>query len=121
MVLRRLRSNYVRIVAYLSPKLTHRSFVTSRTEKAEVGLPQFKNADTGRVLLVGVNDRIPGLIEVCPDGGELQAVKQKLAKRLSRLGMSEASIRTYFASGGGGVTPLILPEALAVLERHLNP
>jgi hypothetical protein len=29
-------------------------------------------------------------------------------------------VRAVFASGGGGATPLILPEALAVLEEHLS-
>ncbi len=116
-VLRRLRPRYSRIVGYVSPKLTHRSFLTNRREKAASGIVAHKLTPEGRVALIGVNDREPGLVEVVPSAEELDAVQRALAQRLA--GMSPARVRAYFAGGGGGATPLILPETLAVLERHL--
>jgi len=120
-VLKRLQPDYRRIVGYVSPKLTHRSFLTDEAEKAANSLPRFKQTGQGRVKLVGVNDHQPGLVDVVPSGEEWQSVRQALDKRLSKQPhMTPSRVRAYFASGGGGVTPLILPESLAVLERHLT-
>lgn len=119
-VLKRLRPRYQRIVGYVSPKLTHRSFLSDRQEKVSNGIPTHKLTSEGRVPLIGVNDREPGVVEVIPTAEELDAVRQALARRLSGTpGMTPGRVRAYFAGGGRGVTPLILPEALAVLERHL--
>lgn len=120
-VLKRLQPHYERFVGYVSPKLTHRSFLTDEAEKAANHLPRFKQTAGGRVKLVGVNDREPGLVDVVPGGEEWQAIMRKLETRLSKQpDMTPGRVRAYFASGGGGVTPLILPEALAVLEKHLT-
>jgi len=119
-VLERLRPHYRRVLGYVSPKLTHRSFLTDRREKVFNGIPTHKLTNEGRVPLIGVNDREPGLVEVIPTAEELDAIRQALARRLSGTpGMTPVRVRAYFAGGGGGATPLILPEALAVLERHL--
>jgi hypothetical protein len=108
------------VLGYVSPKLTHRSFLTDRREKVFNGIPTHKFTNEGRVPLIGVNDREPGLVEVIPTAEELDAIRQALARRLSGTpGMTPVRVRAYFAGGGGGATPLILPEALAVLERHL--
>lgn len=118
--LHRLRPHYRRIVAYVSPKLTHRSFLTNRAEKQANGIPRWKATDLGRESLVGVNDRVPGLVDVTPSATELLDIKTELSRRLAEAGEnSPGRVQAYFASGGGGATPLILPEALAVLKRHL--
>lgn len=115
----RLRSRYRCIIGYVSPKLTHRSFLTDNNEKKANGIPLVKQTSRGREPLLGVNQRVPGLVEVIPSAAELQEIKDAVGKRLAAQGEVSASyIQAYFASGGGGETPLILPEALAVLERH---
>jgi hypothetical protein len=112
---------YHRLIGYVSPKLTHRSFLTSRAEKRANGIPLSKRVSGGSVALIGVNDLQPGLVEVVPSPGELESILSALARRLSaEPGMTPARVRAVFASGGGGATPLILPEALAVLEEHLS-
>jgi hypothetical protein len=112
---------YHRIVGYVSPKLTHRSFLTSRLEKRANGIPVSKRVSGGSVALIGVNDRQPGLVQVVPGPEEFVSIQAALARRLSgEPGMTPARVRAYFAGGGGGATPLILPEALAVLEQHLS-
>jgi hypothetical protein len=118
-LLAKFRPAYHRIVGYVSPKLTHRSFLTSRAEKRTNGIPVSKRVSGGSVALIGVNDLQPGLVEVVPSPGELESILSALARRLSAE-PGGARVRAVFASGGGGATPLILPEALAVLEEHLS-
>jgi hypothetical protein len=118
--LSRLRWAYVTVVGYVSTKFTHRSFLTDRSEKAAIGLPAYKLTSEGRVPLVGVNDRMPGLVDVVPSAKELSAIHQTLGERLfQRADMTPGRVRAYFARGGGGATPLILPEMLATLSHHL--
>jgi hypothetical protein len=118
-VLIRLHPCYRRIIGYVSPKLTHRSFLTDNAEKKANGLPLVKQTSKGRESLIGVNQRAPGLVDIVPSATELQEIKEAVGKRLAVQGQVSASyMQAYFASGGGGETPLILPEALAVLEKH---
>ncbi len=120
-VLTRTQASYTRIVGYASPKLTHRSFLSSKEEKSAAGIVRFKRTDQGRIDLIGVNDHNPGLVEVVPSPEDLAEIMERLTKRLMALpGMTPGAVRSYFASGGGGVTPLILPESLEILERHLK-
>ncbi len=119
-VLTRLQPHYRRIIGYVSPKLTHRSFLTDNREKKANGIPLVKQTSRGREPLLGVNQRRPGLVEVVPSAAEFQHIKEALGHRLAAQGEVSASfVQAYFASGGGGETPLILPEALAVLEKHI--
>jgi hypothetical protein len=119
-LLTRFKPYYHRFIGYVSPKLTHRSFLTSRREKRSNGIPVSKQVDGGTIALIGVNDINPGLVEVVPSAEELGRIQEALSQRLSvEPGMTPARVRATFASGGGGATPLILPEALAVLEDHL--
>jgi len=112
--------HYHRFIGYVSPKLTHRSFLTSRLEKRANGIPSTKQVNRESVLLIGVNDIHPGLVDVVPSAEELEEIQRSLSQRLGRkAGMTPARVRATFASGGGGATPLILPEALAALEEHL--
>ena len=47
--------------------------------------------------------------------------RARLAGRLERSGASggEAKVRAHFARGGGGGTPLMLPEVLEILKRRI--
>jgi hypothetical protein len=120
-LLTKFKPAYRRFVGYVSPKLTHRSFLTDRREKRANGIPVSKRVSGGTVALIGVNDRQPGLVEVVPSPEEFERIRSALARRLSAdRRMTPARVRAYFAGGGGGATPLILPEALAVLEEHLS-
>ncbi|HJM41768.1 MAG: DUF5591 domain-containing protein [Nitrospinota bacterium] len=117
----RLRSRYAGIVAYVSPKLTHRSFLASRDEKRAGGLPIFRKVRGKRMDLIGVNDLGPGLVEVLPKAEGFTEARARLAGRLERSGASggEAKVRAHFARGGGGGTPLMLPEVLEILKRRI--
>jgi hypothetical protein len=66
-----------------------------------------------------VNDEAPGLVQIVPSTEEWDEIRTNLAVRLrtTQPGISEAGIRTVFASGGEGATPLVLPESLAILVR----
>lgn len=92
-VLARIRHHYRRVVAFVSPKMTHRSFLTSQREKREAGLPGYRLGLGGRCALLGVNDRVPGLVEVVPKAVEWKEIQ------------------------GPALT---LPAALAVLDRYLQ-
>ena len=109
---------YVARLAYVSPKLTHRSFFTSVEEKRRAGLALSRRTSKGLLRLRGVNDSRPGWVRCVPDEKEIEAVLDRLAKRLP--GRTPRQIKGTFATGGGGVTPLVLPETLAVLGQHLD-
>jgi hypothetical protein len=119
-LLTNLKPFYSQIIGYVSPKMTHRSFLSSAAEKVENHLPCTKQTQMGKVQLVGVNDRAPGLVEIIPKAHELNAIFDRLTERLqTHKKMKPGQVRAYFASGGGGATPLILPESVTVLMRHL--
>ena len=118
----RLRSHYDRIIAYVSPKLTHRSFLTSREEKRANGMPIFRKVGRERLELLGVNDMEPGLVEVLPKAEDFADARAQLARRLrgKNSSISDAQIRSFFARGGGGGTPLMIPEVLGILKPYLS-
>lgn len=117
-VLERIGGLYQAKLAYVSPKLTHRSFVTSAEEKRLAGLPLGRRTASGLQRLQGVNDLCPGMVRAIPDGPEIEAIVEQLGRRFPERTVRQ--VRGYFATGGGGVTPLILPETLAILGQHLN-
>jgi hypothetical protein len=114
----RFGAAYVARLAYVSPKLTHRSFVTSVEEKRRAGLPLGRRTANGFLRLVGINDRRPGRIRAIPDETDIPLILERLARRLP--GYTPTQVKGYFATGGSGVTPLILPETLAVLAERLD-
>jgi hypothetical protein len=122
-VLRRLEPSYERIVAYVSPRLTHRSFLTSAEEKKDGGLRSARRIGSKTHTLEGVNDIHPGLVTIVPTREELERVYVALRQRLEaerRSSVTSSFVRGHFARGGGGATPLALPEALQVLDRYLD-
>lgn len=116
-LLDRFGDAYVARLAYVSPGLTHRSFLTSVEEKRRAGLPLGRRTASGLLRLEGVNDLRPGRVRVIPDEVEIEKILNRLAGRMP--GASPRQVRGFFATGGGGATPLILPETLQVLREHL--
>jgi hypothetical protein len=123
-VLNRLRPHYRKIVAYVSPKMTHRSFLASVEEKRQRGIPITRKTQRGVARLAGVNDLVPGLVTVVPSWAEIQEIVGNLSTRLGACcqdkPLTRQQVRAYFASGGGVATPLVLPETLSVLSRYLS-
>jgi hypothetical protein len=117
-MLERFGDSYLARLAYVSPKLTHRSFLTSVEEKQRAGLALGRRTSRGILRLEGVNDTRPGWVRTIPDEAEIELVLTRLAERLP--GFTSRQVKGHFATGGGGVTPLILPETLAVLGERVN-
>ena len=122
-ILKRLEPRYRRILAYVSPGLTHRSFLSSRAEKRASGLRTARRIAGTMYALEGVNDLHPGLVTIIPTKEELEDIFKAVEARLLAEDPSTTKTRArgYFARGGGGDTPLALPESLETLERYLAP
>ena len=122
-VLKRLGPRYSRIVAYVSPGLTHRSFLSSKEEKKASGISAARRIAGQTYALEGVNDLFPNLVTIVPTEEEwediLKAVEACLLARDHST--TKARVSGYFARGGGGATPLALPESLETLEGYLAP
>jgi len=60
-------------------------------------------------------------VSVIPTKEEFQEILESLEELLrpEEGSITPAKVRGYFARGGGGATPLALPEALQVLDRYL--
>ncbi len=116
-MLERFGDAYVARLAFVSPKLTHRSFMTSVEEKRRAGLALGRQTSQGMLRLVGVNDSRPGWVRCIPDEAEIDAILDRLAERSP--GRTPRQVQGTFATGGAGATPLVLPETLAVLGQHL--
>lgn len=121
-ILDRLRRHYDGILAYVSPRLTHRSFLSSVEEKRASGLRTARRIASATYHLEGVNDIHPGLVTIIPSKEELQEIYDAVETRLrvSDPSVTPAKVRGHSARGGGGATPLALPEALQVLDRYLS-
>jgi len=81
-VLERLRDRYAVIVAYVTPTLTHRSFLVGADERRASGLPAARRVAGRRLPLVGAGDLAPGLVEVLPSGAGLDRVRAVHGGRL---------------------------------------
>lgn len=118
--LSRIGGAYSRRISWVAPGLTHRSFVVGREERAAHGIVATKQAGPAKLALTGANDLLPEgqRITALPTRPQCQAALQRLAQRL---GVSPAAARGPFGSGGGGATPLALPELLDDLLAELLP
>ncbi|NQV05473.1 hypothetical protein HQ535_02900 [bacterium] len=119
---RRVGDRYSAIGAWVSPGLTHRSFLADAALRKAEGLPRSKRGPDGPVPLRGVLDQLPGLIDVMPTPTHLDAAKAALAVRLKKEGRSAepAAVNAVYARGDGNDTPLGLPEALDHLAMWLD-
>lgn len=113
----RVGHRYAAIGAWVSPGLTHRSFLADRQFRSLDGLPASKQGPHGRMELRGVLDILPGAVTIMPTAEQLATARTELARRLAAEGRtsSEQAVRAVYARGDGNDTPLGLPETL----RHL--
>lgn len=95
--LSRISEKYDQIIAYVAPKMTHRSFLTSRTEKKESGLRQSMQVGKEKQKLIGCNDYQEGLVTLVPTLAELKQIREQTGKSVA--------------------VPLGLPETLEILRK----
>jgi hypothetical protein len=113
-VVLRLARFYDGQIAWVAPGLTHRSFVVGKDERKANNVPVSKRVGTAAMPLVGANDRLPLNLKITclPTPPQCHDAQERLALRLGR---DVANIGGYYSRGGGGATPLALPELLDVL------
>ena len=92
--------------------------MTSVEEKRRAGLSLGRRTAQGVLCLKGVNDSRSGWVRCIPDEVEIEQILQRLAERMP--GRTPRQIKGTFATGGQGVTPLVLAETLQVLGQHLD-
>ncbi|ADB52754.1 hypothetical protein [Conexibacter woesei] len=80
--LERLASHYDAIVSYTTTTLTHRSFLADHAGRRAVRLPNARTAGGVHRRLVGVNDLVPGLVEILPAPADLDALRAASGRRL---------------------------------------
>jgi hypothetical protein len=110
----RIGHRYSTVGAWVSPGLTHRSFLADREFRRADGLPASKMGPSGRLGLRGALDIVPGAVTIMPTADQLAAAREKLSERLAREGRptSQQAVRAVYARGDGNDTPLGLPESL---------
>ncbi len=118
-VLTRLAPYYSSTIAWVAPGLTHRSFCLAKSERSHHGVTASKLVDRERLRLVGVNDLVApeNRIEVLPTPSQCVDARGRLEERLA---ISPRAANAIYARGGGGATPLALPEMLDVLIERLE-
>ena len=120
--LTRLSPHYAAIGAWVSPGLTHRSFLADRAFRRLEGLPMSRSGLEGPVQLVGALETAPGVVTVMPSQDQLAEARDRLAVRLRSEGRkaTPGAVRAIYARGDGNDTPLGLPEALVHLVAWLD-
>ncbi len=118
-VLTRLAPYYSSTIAWVAPGLTHRSFCLAKSERSHHGVVASKLVGGKRLRLVGVNDFVASesRIEVLPTPAHCAEARRRLEERLA---VSPRAANAVYARGGGGATPLALPEMLDVLIERLE-
>ena len=118
----RLSPCYSAVGAWVSPGLTHRSFLADRAFRRVEGLPMSRSGTGGPVQLIGVLEQAPGLVEVMPSQEQLEEARSRLAVRLQAEGRNATpgAVRAVYARGDGNDTPLGLPESLTHLVAWLD-
>ncbi len=118
-IIGKLADSYDERIAWTAPGLTHRSFVVSHDERRAHRVAAAKIVGSERLALIGANDRLPAAlrIECLPTVEQCAAARAALAKRLGR---DVARVGGEYSRGGGGATPLALPELLSVLVERLR-
>jgi len=118
----RVGDRYVSVGAWVSPGLTHRSFLADAALRKSEGLAATKRGPDGPLKLRGVLDRMPGAVTVMPTLEALDRARAALTKRLVGEGRSATpgAVRAVYARGDGNDTPLGLPEALGSLTSWLD-
>lgn len=120
--LRRVGGRYDAIGAWVSPGLTHRSFLADADRRRAEGMPATKRGPGGRIALRGALDELPDAVEIMPSLEQLERTREALARRLAAQGReaTPAAVRAVYARGDGNDTPLGLPESLSHLVQWLD-
>ena len=120
--LKRVSKNYHSIVAWVSPGLTHRSFLADHKIRTKEGIPKSRKVNGESKKLCGVLDISPEILGIMPTIEELKLSQQNLEKRLKKEGRysSPNSVLSVYARGDGNDTPLGLKETLEFLQKRLN-
>jgi hypothetical protein len=118
-VLHRLKPFYDQRIAWVAPGLTHRSFVIAADERRANKVPAARLVGGERLRLIGANDRLPAdeRILCLPTIADCDDARHRLAVRLKR---HVSRVGGEYSRGGGGATPLALPELLEVLVAALK-
>lgn len=118
-VIHRLKPFYDQRIAWVAPGLTHRSFVIAADERRANKVPAARLAGGERLRLIGANDRLPAdeRILCLPTIADCDDARHRLAVRLKR---HVSRVGGEYSRGGGGATPLALPELLEVLVAALK-
>jgi hypothetical protein len=80
--LSRIASNYEAIYAYVAPALTHRSFIVDRAQSTAAGMSNARRVGSQMRPLIGVNDLVPGLVNLVPDATQLGRLRKQMGGRL---------------------------------------
>ena len=118
----RLSPQYSAIGAWVSPGLTHRSFLADKALRRAEGLAMSRGGTEGPVELRGVLESDPGMVTVMPNKSQLEEARVRLAERLRSEGRkaTPGAVRAIYARGDGNDTPLGLPENLSHLTAWLQ-
>lgn len=120
--LERITPRYKGMGAWVSPGLTHRSFLADSSFRKEDGLSTSRRGSDSKLHLRGALDSFSGEVAIMPTHDQLETAKTELARRLESEGRdsSEGAVRAVYARGDGNDTPLGLPETLEHLTRWLD-
>lgn len=118
--LTRIGGLYTQRISWVAPGLTHRSFVIAREERAAHGVPTTKQAGDAKLPLIGANDRLPPALRIAALPTRMQC-NAALLRLADRLGITPREAAGPFGRGGGGATPLALPELLQDLLAEILP
>ena len=118
--LARFGAHYTHRLSWVAPGLTHRSFVVARDERAAHGIAATRQVGADRLPLTGANDLLPPdlRIEALPTRAQCD---DALARLAARLGTTPRAAAGHYGRGGGGATPLALPELLQHLVAAVLP
>lgn len=121
-VLGRVGSRYAAIGAWVSPGLTHRSFLANQALRRTECLPLSRRGPDGPLALRGALDAVPGSVTIMPTVVQQAEAKEAFAKRLAHQGRvaTRGAVAALYARGDGCDTPLGLPESLLHLTRWLD-
>ncbi|MGN0064996.1 MAG: hypothetical protein ACI379_12210 [Nocardioides sp.] len=121
-VLDRVGGRYDHVLGWVSPGLTHRSFLADTAFRPGDGLPSSRRGPDGPLPLRGVLDALPGAVEILPTRAQTDAARAALPDRLAREGRKSTpgAANAVFARGDGNDTPLGLPELTAALVARID-
>ena len=121
-VLRRVAGAYDHVLAWVSPYLTHRSFLLDAAQRAAEGAAVAHVGASGPRAVSGVNDALPGTVEILPASASFDRARAALGERLRAEGRpaGPGDLAQAWETGDGHDTPLGLPEMLPELLARLD-